>query len=37
MAAYILKNEVRVTEHWFWSAVRAGEEPARARVGVFAA
>jgi hypothetical protein len=29
MAGYILKNEVRVTEHEFWSAVRTGDAPQR--------
>lgn len=29
MAGYILKNELRVTEHEFWSAVRTGEAPRR--------
>jgi hypothetical protein len=29
MAAYILKNEVRITEHEFWSAMRTGEAPQR--------
>lgn len=29
MAAFILKNEVRITEHEFWSAVRTGKAPQR--------